>query len=149
MKKIVVFLMSIFLMHLGNAMGLEQDFQSSSWIVYRNSNAMTDKVYCLAVLKDRPYISARSHSFTVDASTRGGVRNYTIRIDDYPAMPMQFPNHIEREVNAVIFKNEFNLLLNANRLRVQILTILNSVIDEDIDLTGFSQSIEYMRENNC
>jgi hypothetical protein len=81
---------------------------------------------------------------------RGGIKGYKLRFDDNPASGLQLATPIEQQVGAVIWEDQdFYRILQARRLRFQGLTVLGGLVNEDIDLSGLSNVIEYLGGPNC
>ncbi|ATQ77873.1 hypothetical protein CR152_27750 [Massilia violaceinigra] len=122
-------------------------FKSGSWSVHQELDAMTDKKKCAALYEGAWTVQASDKDFFVSLRGRGGVRGYTVRIDDEPALPLRLADEMERDLSAVRLGRIFDQVYGAKRIRMQISTILNTVVAQDIDLKGFAESVDYMRQN--
>jgi hypothetical protein len=124
-----------------------KQFRSHSWVVDEEINAMTDKKQCTALYKNSWTIQGTDRDLYISLKGRGGVRAYTLRFDDEPADSLQLARDMEKEISAVMIGSDFDRAYSGKRLRVQVQTILNSIILEDIDLNGFKEAVDYIRSN--
>lgn len=121
-------------------------FKSHDWTVYRNIDGMTDKLSCVAIHKMNWIIQANQDVMYINMRGRGGVSAYKIRLDS--AKPSNLL--IAKGGSSVItLKNEFPAILQSKRLRLEILTILDRVLLEDISLSGLQEAVNYMKTNDC
>ena len=73
-----------------------------------------------------------------------------VRFDAEPARAQRLPSEIEKEVGMVqLGSEEFEKLLGSKRLRVRVLTVLNTVVDEDISLEGITDAHEVIVGPEC
>ena len=117
------------------------------WLIYGEVDAMTDKKECLAYYGDKKYIQVTKGSFAVGYRGRGGLQGYTLRFDDEPALSMKLPTDLEKQVGA--FFIESSKLMTFSRLRIQALTLVSGVANDDIDLTGFPDVIARLQGPEC
>jgi hypothetical protein len=122
-------------------------FRSASWHVVQKLDAMTDKKSCTALYKNAWTVQGTAENLYVSLRGRGGVKAYTLRIDDAPADAFQMASPTEKELSAVVLKPSFDRIYGGNRVRLQIGTILGGILVEDIDLKGFRESVDYIRSN--
>jgi hypothetical protein len=122
-------------------------FRSHSWAVEEAIDQMTDKKKCTALYKGAWTIQASPGNFFVSTRGRGGVKAYTIRFNDEPAEPLQNATNIEKEISAADLSMYSERIYTAKRLRVEILTLVSGVVNEDIDLNGLNDAIGYIRSN--
>jgi hypothetical protein len=81
---------------------------------------------------------------------RGGVQGYTYRIDNAAPTKMKVANDTEKKASAMYLEgDEFRQLLNSKRFRIQVLTMLSSLVEEDIDLTWLSQIYGVITSAQC
>lgn len=120
------------------------------WSIYLTQDAMTDAPSCVATYKDRTDIQLSDESFAISFRGRGGVSSFKYRLDDQPPSGVVLPTKVEKEIGAVYLGGQaFSQLAAAKRIRVQVLTVLSSLVDEDIDLSSF-QSVEgYLTSTTC
>jgi hypothetical protein len=122
---------------------------TGNWFVRQDTDAMTDKKKCVALYKNEWTIQGSVHNLYISLRGRGGVKAYTLRFDDAPAEQMQLPSNMEKEMNVVILEPSFDRIYNGSRLRAEIVTVLGSVLVEDIDLKGFKEAVDYMAGQGC
>ena len=59
---------------------------------------------------------------------------------------MRLPQKMEKDVNAVIVEGaEFSEALDSTRLRLQVLTLVRGVAQEDLDTSGIKEAVEHIR----
>ncbi|MBV6321951.1 hypothetical protein [Duganella violaceipulchra] len=122
-------------------------FRSGFWTVDQSINAMTDKKSCVALYKGDWNIQGGLRYFFISMRGRGGVKYYTVRINDEPAQGQQRATESESDLGSLILEPYFDQLYDGKRLRVQIGTIIGGMLGEDIDLKGFRESVDFIREN--
>src|SRR5262249_40851761 len=124
--------------------------QSKNWSVRRETDPMTDKPSCTGLYKDRFDIQLSSKALNIDMRKKGGIKGIKLRYDDEPAQQLRLASDAEKEVSVVdITGPEFRKLLSAKRLRVQILTFLSSVQEEDINLDGLVEMYNIVMSAQC
>jgi hypothetical protein len=63
---------------------------------------------------------------------------------------MQLPSESEKEISAIVLQDDlFAPALSAKRLRVQVLTVLSSIVDFDVNLTTAQQAIAILSGPQC
>jgi hypothetical protein len=121
-------------------------FHSGPWFVDESIDTMTDKKRCTALYKNDWTIQGVSNNLFVSLKGRGGVQGYTLRFDNDPADEMQFASSTEKDISAIILGYNFERATKAKRLRIQINTLVSGIVVEDIDLAGFSEAVNYMKD---
>jgi hypothetical protein len=120
------------------------------WTIYREQDAMTDAVSCVATYKATLQIQLTVDSLAVSLRGRGGVSSYRYRLDNNPPGELHLANDIEKETSAIVIDGDnFTGIIAAQRIRIEFLTILDTIVDEDIDLHGSRAAITYMQGPNC
>ena len=123
---------------------------SGYWSVRRSVDAMTDKPICVGFYKDRFDIQLSDAELYISLEGRGGVSLVTLRFDDKPAKPSRLASEIERDISAVkISGSDFQELFPSKRLRAQIYTILDTIVNEDLDLTGLKEAHSVILSPQC
>lgn len=122
-------------------------FKAGAWAVDVGVNSMNDKKTCTAIPKGNWKIQGTDKTLYVNMKGRGGVKYYKVRIDDNPASALQMATEGERDLSALNLGYYFEDIYNGKRLRLQIGTVLGDLVAEDIDLTGFKESVDFIREN--
>ena len=114
-------------------------FRSGDWAVHRTQDSMTDANVCTAIYRNNASIQLASHSLTI--AIANGLKDVTLRFDNENARRVRLPKRSERAVSAVdIEGDDFNYLLRSNRLRYRVLTLDDTLVEGDIDLTGASDA---------
>lgn len=127
--------------------GKNEVFKAKSWHVIQDMDAMTDKKSCTAIYKNAWTIQGTEDNFYVSYRGRGGVKAYTLRVDDSPPDSLQLATSTEKDLSAIILQPSFQRIYSGARVRLQVHTILNSILVEDIDLSGFKEAVDYIRAN--
>jgi len=113
------------------------ELTEGSWQLERDKDAMTDKVSCAIVNAQNRHIQINIGQMYIGYQGLGGVKSFTFRIDDQPASEMQLVDEAPREIGFVSFEGPaFDSIFAGSRLRVQTVTALNSLINEDIDISS-------------
>ena len=101
---------------------------------------MTDKKQCTALYDDRSNVQLTPESLAIGFGGRGGIQGYKLRLDDATAGEMQLPTDDEKQLQ-VIFVNGsvYDQVKASKRLRLQAITVLNSIVDEDIDMSTYAE----------
>lgn len=120
------------------------------WSVYANTDVMTDQKNCVALFDDRPQIQFTMKSIAIGLRGRGGIQSYQIRLDEAPARPLRLASRVERDMGAVFIDGKlYEEAIAATRLRFQGLSILNSLVDEDIDLSSVPEIKRLFAQAGC
>lgn len=121
----------------GNLKDAPVIFKEGDCSVRRTTDMMSDKKVCVGLYKDGFYTQVTGDIFSVSLRGRGGVRGYTYRIDDAAPTKMKPANDTEKKASAMYLEgDDFRQLLSSKRFRLQVVTMLSSIVEEDIDLTG-------------
>lgn len=128
-----------------NTLKADKVFRRGVWHVHETLDPMTDKKSCTALYRNGWAVQGTANTLYVSVRGRGGVRAYIVRVDDSPADPLVLATDMEKKLSAVDLAPNFERIYNAKRLRLQISTILSTMINEDIDLNGLKESIDYIR----
>lgn len=106
------------------------------WQIKSEANAMTDVKSCFAIYQNRFDVQLTENTLSFSMRGRGGVRGYLLRFDNDTALPMALPTRAEERISAFFLEGtRFQRLLTAQRLRVQVLTVLTTTVNEDISTT--------------
>lgn len=122
------------------------------WAVHGEADPMTDKMSCVAYYGGGKFVQVTDDSFAVSYGGRGGLKGYTLRFDNDEPLPMALPDRIEERVGAFIIKDSdprFSRLVNAKRVRVQALTVLSNLANDDIDLADLPAVFARLKGPDC
>ena len=109
------------------------------WSVRRELDPMTDKANCIALYENRFDVQVTEEDCYISESGKGGVQSITLRFDDQPPEEMQLASDTEQTVGAIgIHSSDFQKLLIANRLRYQILRVVDGLDNGELDLNGLA-----------
>lgn len=119
------------------------DFQEiGNWKIKSQINPMNDNKSCMAIYKDRFEIQLSSSSLAVSLRGRGGVRAYSLRFDNDAALPTEIPSSSEARMGAFFVEGQrFKRLLSSQRLRIQVSTLLSTIVYEDINMVDGNSAI--------
>lgn len=121
-----------------------------SWYIHSKSDAMTDELSCVAYFKDEPQIQLTPDSLAVTYRGRGGIEGYRLRFDDQEASGLLLPSSVERRIGAIILRdNVFERIRSSRRLRIQGVTLISGMANDDIDLTDAGTAISKMTQMGC
>lgn len=123
-----------------------------SWRVLGEADPMTDKKVCTAYYGSGRNIQLTKTSLAISYRARGMLKAQTIRFDDEPALPTALPSRIEERIGAVIIDAgdpRWERLKAAQRMRVQVLTALTTVVNDDISLVRFSEVLARLNGPSC
>ena len=124
--------------------------EAGSWSIYSEANPMTDEVQCTALFEDRANIQYSGNSFAISLRGRGGLSAYTVRIDNNAALPLQLASKTEKDIQAVYLEGaELERIEAANRLRIEIMTVIRGIVYEDIDLSGLAEVRNVFSQQGC
>lgn len=128
----------------------ETVFLAGDWSVRRDIDPMTDEPSCTALYQDRFDVQLTSNAFFVSLRGRGGVRGYQLRFNDEPSKALQLATDNEGQISVVMIKGRnFSKLIGSQRIRIQIITVLSSMINEDFNLEGINEVIGFLRSPEC
>lgn len=128
----------------------KQAGKAGRWTVYVDKDAMTDNVECTALFDDRAQVQLTDTSLAISLRGRGGVQGYRTRLDDGPASELKLPSEVEKDVGAIFLDGAtYQTIRAARRLRLEALTVLGSLVQEDIDLSANSEINRFFRANGC
>jgi hypothetical protein len=122
-------------------------YKNANWVVRCESDTMTDKMTCVGLYKDNINIQLNKDTLYIVMSGRGGVDGYILRFDDAQPEEMTLATDKDKEIGCVrIGGSDFQRLLSSKRLRVRVLTILRSLVDEDINLNGICEAHDVIQQ---
>ncbi|MEP7350929.1 MAG: hypothetical protein ABI668_13405 [Sphingorhabdus sp.] len=122
------------------------------WVIYGESDPMTDKMSCIAYYGGEKFVQVTDDSFAIGYGGRGGLEGYTLRFDNDAALEMTLPSRSEKSVSAFIISDtdpRYARLVTATRLRVQAITVLSSLANDDVDLTDFPKVLARLKGPEC
>jgi hypothetical protein len=120
------------------------------WQLTATKDAMTDKLSCTGFYDGKPTVQLNAESFYVSLRGRGGVQGVMVRFDDRPAGSMRLPTDIEKRLSHVqLTRSEFTEMQQAQRVRIEVITILNQIVLEDVNLQGTAAALDVLRGDKC
>jgi hypothetical protein len=121
--------------------------KEGTWELRHGKDAFSDKPSCVMTVVAKPYIQIGTGAFSVSYRGRGGVKGYQVRLDDEPEGRMNLPSDIEKQMSALMWEGDaFETLMKAKRARIQVLTVLNGLVLDDIDMKGTDRLYARLRQ---
>ena len=121
----------------------------ANWRVLQIKDEMTDKVSCVAIYNNNHDIQLSPGTLYISYKGRGGVASYSIRVDDAPAGELHLASKAEENLSMIIIEKELPKITTAKRLRVSGLTVLKTLISEDLDLNGIGEAYAVVTGPQC
>ena len=119
-------------------------FKSGNWKVLRSIDSMKDTVECTGVYKDNYGVQLTNDTLYV--SVRGGLESVTLRFGDKPARSMRLAEKAEKDLRSIIISGtDFTELIESDRLRIQALTLVGNITNEDFDLSTIKDVLDSIR----
>jgi len=124
---------------------------SGNWSVRQSKDFLTDETICTALYKDRFDIQVNEGVFYINMKGKGGVSLVKYRIDDNDAKTYGNYDSTMRSSGVIKFKHDviFKSILSAKRLRVQVYTLLEELVNHDIDLNGLAEVYPTLLSPQC
>lgn len=123
------------------------------WELRSAKNDFTDETACVIVKKDDFSVQLASNEFSVSMRGKGGVGSFYYRIDEGEPSSTILPddnNYIDfNNADTDLFspeKGTFDRIIQGKRLRLQVLTVLDTVEYFDFNLAGISTLYVRMSE---
>ena len=150
MHKILIAGIMISLSSSATATKIQVGPPNGKWIVYSRVDGMTDEKSCVAEY-DGNNVQLTLHSFAVGFAGRGGIDFFNIRIDNDPPMGTMYPDATEKSMGFFILENPKTIsrIMNAKRIRVQTVTLVNGIVNDDIDLTQLEEVKSLLHGVDC
>jgi hypothetical protein len=123
-----------------------------AWRVMGETDPMTDRKECTAYYGAGRAIQLTKTSFAISYRNRGMLRGYTIRFGDDPPLATALPTRTEERIGVLIIDSgepRWEQLVTARRVRVQALTVLSSIVNDDVDLTRLSEVLARLSGPGC
>lgn len=115
-----------------------------NWSVERSIDNMTDKVICTGFHDSSRGVQLNDGELYV--SVRGGLQGVKVRFGEKPVRPMRLVSESEKRIDAInINGKDFIELLQEQRVRLEVLTIINGIKSEDLNLDGLQAALQHIR----
>jgi hypothetical protein len=125
----------------------KKTLQAGNWAVLRDKDPMTDKISCTGIYKGDYAVQLSDEALYV--RVQGGIEAVTLRFNDEAPRPMRLAQEMEKKIRAVIFSGtDYMDVIQAKRLRYQVMTLVSGVKQGDLDLTGIDQAYLHIK-NGC
>lgn len=149
-KQLALLISIVFAHQTSFAIGFENAavaFKSGNWKVLRTINSMTDEVNCTGIYKENYNIQLSKDALYVTVGI--GIKGVTLRFNDKPALPYRLADEKEKFARTIIISGgEFSELIESDRLRLEALTLMPSIVSEDLDLKGIKDALNSIG-NGC
>jgi hypothetical protein len=117
--------------------GIKSGNIDNGWVFTRRKDNFSDKQTCMISRVDKPYVEVTKGHLNISYSGRGGVRSFKYRLDDGPASATEIPHEIDQRIGVVhVYGPTFAEVLRSNRFRLQTLTLVNGISEEDFNTSG-------------
>lgn len=111
--------------------------RSGDWQLTRSRSGFDDRVSCQVTNSRNRWVSYDPEGLMIIYRGRGGIQGARYRVNDGPASEMILPTRAEQEVGFITFRGIHSVtILQGTRLRVQGLTLLQGLAEDDINLRG-------------
>jgi hypothetical protein len=119
---------------------IESGSIDKGWVFTRSKDNFSDRQTCMISRVDKPYVQITKGHLSISYSGRGGVRGFKYCLDDGPASALEIPHEIDQRIGAVhIYGPTFAEVLRSNRFRLQTLTLVNGISEEDFNTSGMTR----------
>lgn len=120
------------------------------WTAYVSKDVMTDAATCVALYDDRANVQLTARSIAIGFRGRGGINSYRVRLGDAPPQSLFPASGTEKLLGAIVFEGKRrDAMIVAGRLRLEALTILSTVVTEDISLAEAPEVFAIFSKNGC
>lgn len=120
------------------------------WVIYKSIDSMTDQVDCVATLQNEKNIHIGSDSATINIKNIPNPTYFQHRFDTEKASQIEFITPEMAELGALLIEEDnFNKLIKAKRLRIQVSTIDVNQFEFDFNMSGIHQAHEYILGPEC
>ena len=121
----------------------------SSWKIEKRKDSMTDEISCGASIRGRSEVWLTDNVLYIYIGrTPKGI---TLRFGDEPAQQSVI-SPAEKSVRSIMIgKFDLDQIVDRKiiRIRYRVITILDTLVEGDIDITGIDKVLEIIRGDNC
>jgi hypothetical protein len=111
--------------------------EDRNWQLRTSRDDFSDKISCVITNKKNKWVQVSPDHFYIAYRGRGGIKGHEYRIDNTASSGMQLPSDMDEKLGIVSYSGgTLGKILRAKRLRVQALTVLNTLENDDINLEG-------------
>lgn len=115
--------------------------EDGKWEVIRDVDSFTDEVSCTVAYVEDNGIQAAGDELYV--TVKGGIRGYQMRQDDKPAGGMRIATDIEKRIDALVISEPwFEKIFEGDRLRIQVITWTNGLVNIDLNTANLQGAYE-------
>jgi hypothetical protein len=109
------------------------------WELRIEKDGFSDQKNCVIVNRANKWLQVSPGVIYIGYSGRGGIAGFEYRIDNNPSSGMQLPSETDQKIGTAQIKGEaFPKILHGKRLRIQALTVLDTLENDDYNLEGLS-----------
>jgi hypothetical protein len=120
------------------------------WSIHLSVDSMTDAKTCTGLYEGKYAVQLNEGKLYVNLRGRGGVSSIVLRFDNEPARPLRLATEMEQKLQiATIEGEDFKKLLESTRLRVRVLTVLDTIVDVDILLGNLKGALAIISGPKC
>ena len=119
-------------------------FTSGNWKVLRSNDPMNDTTNCTGIYKDNYSVQLTPDRLFI--GIQGGIQSVTLRFGEKPPRGLRLAEDIEKRIRSIIVSgSDFAELLDSERLRYQVSTLVSGIKTDELDLTGLRPALENIR----
>jgi hypothetical protein len=121
----------------------------SSWRIEKNKDPMTDEISCRGYQRNRGDVLLTDHILYI--STKIAPNGITIRLGDEPAQTSLASSgeKIGRTIMLGTFHLDKIIEQKIKRVRYRVLTVLDSLVEGELDVTDIDKALEIIRSDKC
>lgn len=117
------------------------------WELRKSRDSFTDKTACVITPTGQIYVQISRGSLYINYSGRGGIRGWQIRLDEGQVSQMTIPGRINERLGILqISGPQFDQIMKSRRLRIQALTLISGIKNEDFQLNGLARLYQRMMQ---
>jgi hypothetical protein len=119
-------------------------FSSGNWKVLRSTDPMKDTTNCTGIYKENYSVQLTPEKLFI--GIQGGIQSVTLRFGEKPARGLRLAEDMEKKIRSVIISgSDFAELVDSDRLRYQVSTLVSGIKTDELDLTGLRAALENIR----
>jgi hypothetical protein len=120
--------------------------QKGNWTIYKSIDSITNKVKCVGIYMDRADVQLTDDLLSINFRGRGGIKKYKVRYDNEKMGGLRLPSTRDKKTDVIELRGK---VFSSMRLRLQAVTLLGDIVDEDLDLTGIRDALDVLASKEC
>ena len=119
--------------------------KKGKWELRVSKDGFSDETRCVITYIGRSDIQVSQGSLFFDYSKKGGVESYEYRLDNEPSSGLILPDDVLRRIGIVKISGQgFSRVMTSSRVRVQVLTLIAGLSNEDVSTSGLFELYNQM-----